>query len=74
MSTKVGKPVKPASAKHAGQLKDVKPVATVSAVRQPVSEAEVRLRAYHRWEVSGKPPGDGVNFWLEAEQEFLQGK
>jgi hypothetical protein len=35
---------------------------------------EVRLRAYLRWEAAGKPEGDGVKFWLEAEQELLRGK
>jgi hypothetical protein len=31
------------------------------------------LSAYLKWEAAGKPPGDGVNFWLQAERE-LQGK
>jgi hypothetical protein len=39
---------------------------------QPVSEDAIRLRAYHNWEVSGKPIGDCVRFWLEAEQELSQ--
>lgn len=39
-----------------------------------VSEEAVRLRAYQRWEAGGKPSGDGVRFWLEAEQELLQVK
>ncbi len=36
------------------------------------SEELVRLHAYQRWEAAGRPAGDGVRFWLEAEQEFLQ--
>jgi hypothetical protein len=32
------------------------------------------LRAYGKWEAAGKPDGDGTRFWLEAEQELLQGK
>jgi hypothetical protein len=28
--------------------------------------------AYHKWEQAGCPPGDGLIFWLEAEQEFLE--
>jgi hypothetical protein len=31
---------------------------------------QVRLRAYLRWEAAGKPAGDGVQFWLEAEREL----
>ncbi|QVL30001.1 DUF2934 domain-containing protein [Telmatocola sphagniphila] len=30
---------------------------------------DIRLCAYHKWEAAGKPTGDGVSFWLEAEQE-----
>jgi len=39
-----------------------------------ISAAEIRLRAYRRWESAGKPTGDGVQFWLDAEQELRQGK
>jgi hypothetical protein len=35
---------------------------------------EVRRHAYLKWEAAGKPPGDGINFWLDAEQELLQRK
>jgi hypothetical protein len=35
-----------------------------------VTEEQVRMRAYLKWERAGKPPGDGVTFWLEAEQEL----
>jgi hypothetical protein len=31
----------------------------------------VRARAYRKWELAGKPQGDGIRFWLEAEQELL---
>ncbi len=33
-------------------------------------EQEIRELAYSKWEVAGHPPGDGVNFWLEAEAEL----
>lgn len=33
-------------------------------------EAAIRLDAYARWEAAGRPPGDGMNFWLEAEREI----
>jgi hypothetical protein len=31
---------------------------------------EIRRRAFHKWEAAGKPTGDGVHFWLEAELEL----
>jgi len=41
---------------------------------QLVSAEDIRLRAYQKWESAGKPIGDGIPFWLEAEQELVQGK
>jgi Protein of unknown function (DUF2934) len=38
------------------------------------SQEDVRGYAYQKWEAAGRPNGDGVNFWLEAEQEVLQVK
>jgi len=39
-----------------------------------VTEEVVRVCAYQKWEAAGKPGGDGVRFWLEAEQELSQAK
>jgi hypothetical protein len=39
-----------------------------------VSADDIRLRAYRKWESAGKPNGDDISFWLEAEQELMQGK
>jgi hypothetical protein len=39
-----------------------------------VSEEDIRLCAYCKWEAAGRPAGDGVSFWLEAEKEFSQGR
>jgi DUF2934 family protein len=39
-----------------------------------VSAEDIRLCAYRKWESAGKPTGDGIQFWLEAEQELAQGK
>ena len=36
---------------------------------QNVDDA-IRLAAYYKWEQAGRPCGDGVHFWLEAEREF----
>lgn len=41
---------------------------------QLVSAEDIRLCAYRKWEAAGKPTGDGVQFWLEAEQELMEGK
>jgi hypothetical protein len=39
-----------------------------------VSEEDIRICAYQKWESAGKPTGDGSRFWLEAEQELVEGK
>ena len=37
------------------------------------SAEAIRHQAYGKWEIAGKPTGDGIAFWLEAERE-LAGK
>lgn len=32
----------------------------------------IRELAYTKWQQAGSPPGDGREFWLEAEQEVLE--
>jgi hypothetical protein len=44
------------------------------AISNPLSENEVRVRAYEKWERAGRPAGDGVDFWLEAKRELVQAK
>lgn len=41
---------------------------------QSISADDVRLCAYRKWESAGKPTGDGIRFWLEAEHELGQHK
>ena len=42
---------------------------TPEVVNRPeATDDEVRLEAYRRWEAAGRPHGDGVAFWLEAER------
>ncbi len=36
-----------------------------------VCEDALRERAYLKWEAAGYPPGDGADFWLQAEAELL---
>lgn len=31
----------------------------------------IRNAAYHKWEAAGRPGGNGIDFWLEAEKEYL---
>jgi class 3 adenylate cyclase len=38
-----------------------------------VTEEGIRLRAYFKWEGAGRPEGDGVLFWLDAEKELRAG-
>ena len=53
----------PAEAADATQLRP--------PTRNGVPEAEVvRARAHMLWEQAGRPEGDGVEFWLRAEQEL----
>lgn len=40
---------------------------------QLVSTEDIRLSAYRKWVTAGRPVGDGVQFWLEAEQELVKG-
>jgi hypothetical protein len=37
---------------------------------ESVSAEEIRVCAYRKWESAGKPAGDGLQFWLAAEQEL----
>lgn len=32
-------------------------------------DQNLQLAAYRKWEAAGMPAGDGVHFWLQAEQE-----
>jgi hypothetical protein len=66
----------PSSASPAGRKKPaVAPVvAEPSADGEPVSEEVIRLCAYRKWEAAGRPAGDSVQFWLEAERELAQAK
>ncbi len=64
--------------KHAParRLHEDSPASVVEHVPSPgngqhVTEEEVQLRAYQKWEAAGKPGGDGIGYWLDAERELL---
>jgi hypothetical protein len=60
-------------------VRQAKPVAVPERVDpsgavKAVPPEKIRLRAYQKWEAAGRPPGNGVNFWVEAEKELQQAK
>jgi hypothetical protein len=63
----------PASVKAPNEPKPAfSPVHESQAQKPKVAcEEMTRLRAYQKWEAARKPPGSGVQFWLDAEQELL---
>ena len=46
-----------------------KPAARKTVPAEKPLEDRIRELAYQKWEDAGCPPGDGVGFWLAAEQE-----
>jgi hypothetical protein len=60
------------------EQKDAEQAAVASGIRDPngqlVSAEDIRLSAYRKWVAAGRPAGDGVQFWLEAEQELVKGR
>jgi len=51
-----------------GQTRGVVPGLQAAAT---VTNEDVRLLAYLKWEASGKPIGHDLFFWTEAERELL---
>lgn len=74
MATRAVKVSRSMPAKLADKPKEAGQVSPAAPTCQPLSADEIRRRAYLRWEAAGKPPGDGVKFWREAEQGLLQVK
>ena len=72
MATRTAKASRPTPVKLADMAKWVGPVCATPPADPPPSADEIRLHAYLRWEAAGKPAGDSVKFWLEAEQELLR--
>jgi hypothetical protein len=46
---------------------DVDPLITHKGT---VDEDAIRARAYQLWESAGRPDGDSVTYWVEAEREL----
>jgi hypothetical protein len=45
-----------------------------TAPQSGLSEEAIRQRAYQKWEAAGRPEGNDMKFWLEAERELRGGK
>ena len=67
---------RPASAKPTTKLKSAATSGQGNKAQtaRTTFEEAIRLRAHQKWESAGKPDGDGLQFWLEAEREISQGK
>ena len=74
MATLLKKPPRHPPGNPVPLLTDPPVVPTLPAEDRLVTEDEVRVRAYGKWVAAGRPEGDGVNFWLEAERELLRGR
>jgi hypothetical protein len=64
---------------HMSQTANGTEIAEASELREAQSGEsvgcdDIRLCAYQKWEEAGKPSGDGVEFWLEAEHELVHAK
>lgn len=71
VSTKAATPGKPAPAKSNTPKATSAPTTGKPAHNgQCVSVEDIRLTAYQKWEAAGKPNGDGIKFWVEAEREL----
>lgn len=50
--------------------RETPPLRDEPTVAARVREQAIRELAYAKWEAAGRPAGDGVQFWLEAEREL----
>ncbi len=72
MAARAAKTVRPTPTKHVEKPKKLRSPSAIPEPSQQPSSDEIRLQAYLSWEAAGMPFGDGVNFWLEAEQALLR--
>jgi Protein of unknown function (DUF2934) len=66
--------VPPAPSNPTSERKPAGASAEPSPSGKSVSDEAIRQCAYRKWETAGKPGGNGVNFWMEAERELSQAK
>ena len=46
----------------------------LSSEQLEFARSQVRESAYEKWRRAGSPPNDGVEYWLEAEREWISRK
>jgi Protein of unknown function (DUF2934) len=73
MFDEVGERTKGVKSSNGGRGNRVIGASTVARRPLPFLN-DIRARAYEKWVAAGRPPGDGMRFWLEAEQEIQQGR
>lgn len=47
-----------------------KSIACDTQTQEAAFEEAVRTRAYYLWDDAGRPEGDGVEYWLEAQRQL----
>jgi hypothetical protein len=70
MATRAAKGTARPAVRPAQERNEAASISPIPTAGHPVSAQEIRLRAYLKWEAAGKPSGDGLQFWLEAEREL----
>lgn len=73
--TRTTRPGEPAPARTTpAEASDSVKIGPRGGGRNGPTEEEIRARAYALWEQAGRPEGDGVLFWMEAEKELKTGR
>jgi len=57
-----------------GTLAQSGPTGPTTPTQTAIADEDIRRCPYQKWEAAGKPAGDGVQFWLEAERELVEGE
>ena len=67
---------RPIPTPHGRAIPDAPPANILIPPQQTFEHADedrIRDRAYELWEAAGRPEGDGVEFWYQAEHEIRGG-
>jgi hypothetical protein len=64
------RPAAPRSTSPADAAARTKLNTTKTPDRPGPTDEQIRTRAYFLWVQAGRPSGDGLQFWLEAEREL----
>ena len=70
MPAKAGKPPKgPVQTPAVKSAQAAAPSGTSDGHVTSSRDEQIRQMAYRKWEAAGKPHGDDLRFWLQAERE-----